>query len=100
MKAIILIIMAGLFSGCAGYRTNRPTDHTMIEMAYFKCDKCRSLEGGIYGKGPFKSLHTPQADKCVHNWQKVSSDEFKALATQWQGVEWNDEIPFWTTEEK
>ena len=98
MKAIILILMAGLLCVCAGCRTNRPPDHMMIEMAFFKCDKCRSLEGGIYGKGPFKSLHTPQAAQCVHNWQKISRDEFKALATQWQGVEWGSEIPFWTKE--
>ena len=96
MKAIIFILMAGLFSVCAGCRTNRPPDHMMIEMAFFKCDKCRSLEGGIYGKGPFKSLHTAKAATCIHSWQKVSRNEFMDLATQWQGVDWSNEIPFWT----
>ena len=100
MKTLLIIMMTGLLVGCSGCRTDRPPEHMMIEMAFFKCEKCKSLEGGIYGKGPFKSLHTPQAQKCVHDWQRIKMEEFKALATKWQGVEWSGEIPFWTTEQK
>lgn len=67
----------------------------MIEMAFFKCEKCQSLEGGIYGKGPFKSMHSLDAKSCVHNWQIVNMVEFKRLGTEWRGVDWTKETPFW-----
>lgn len=70
----------------------------MIEMAFFKCEKCRSLEGGIYGKGPFKSLRSPDAKACVHDWQPIDMVEFKKLGTEWRGVDWTKEIPFWNPE--
>jgi hypothetical protein len=70
----------------------------MIEMAFFKCEKCKSLEGGIYGKGPFQSLHTPTAKTCVHDWRSIDRAEFKFLGTEWQGIDWTKEIPFWSSE--
>jgi hypothetical protein len=90
--------MAVLLSGCIGFQTDRPPDHKMIEMAFFTCEKCRSLEGGIYGKGPFKSYHTTEAGKCIHQWQEITMDEFKALATQRVAIDWSREIPFWRSE--
>jgi len=97
MRRLTIIMMTGLLIGCYGCRTDRPPEHMMIEMAFFKCEKCRSLEGGIYGKDLVRSLHTPQAKRCVHDWQRVSRDEFKTLATEWQGVNWSADIPFWST---
>lgn len=73
-----------------------PPEHKIIEMAFFKCEKCRSLEGGIYGKGPFKSLRSPDAKACVHDWQPIDMAEFKQLGTEWRGVDWAREIPFWS----
>jgi len=70
----------------------------MIEMAFFKCEKCRSLEGGIYGKGPFKSLHALEAKTCVHEWRSIRRAEFKALGTEWLGIDWTKEISFWNSE--
>ena len=67
-----MIVLACLVSGYAGCRRDRPPEHKMIEMAFFKCEQCRSLEGGIYGKGPFKSLHSADAKACVHNWQPIN----------------------------
>ena len=98
MKTLLFTMIAGLLVGCAGCHTNRPPEHMMIEMAYFKCDKCKSLEGGIYRKGPFKSLHSAQAKQCVHEWQRIDKKEFKSLATEWQDVDWSGEIPFWSEE--
>lgn len=99
MRALAVIVLGGLLVGSTGCRTSRPPDHMMVEMAFFKCEKCKSLEGGIYGKGPFRSLHTPEAQKCVHDWQRTSKEEYKALATQWQGVDWSSAIQFWSTED-
>lgn len=90
-----MLMLAAVLTGCAGCKTDRPPKHKMIEMAFFKCEKCRSLEGGIYGKGPFKSLHSPEAKACVHDWKPIDISEFKKLGTQWSGVDWAKEIPFW-----
>lgn len=70
----------------------------MVEMAFFKCEKCRSLEGGIYGKGPFKSFHSPQARTCIHQWQKINLGEFRTLATNWMGCDWTQEGQWWNRE--
>ena len=70
----------------------------MIEKAFFKCENCRSVEGGIYGKGPFKSLHSPEAKTCVHNWQAITIADFKRLGTEWRGTDWTKESPFWNSE--
>lgn len=93
-------MIAGLLIACSGCRTNRPPEHMVIELAFFKCEKCKSLEGGIYGKGPFKSFHATQAQNCVHDWQRIDMKQFKTLATEWQGIDWSSEIPFWSTEQK
>lgn len=98
MKTLTIIALTGLLIGCAGCQTDRPPEHMMIEVAFFKCEKCKSLEGGIYGKGPFKSLHSTQASRCVHEWQRIDREEFKALGTKWSGIDWAAEIPFWSAE--
>ena len=53
-----------------------------ITHEYFVCDKCRSLDGGIYGKGPHKRLRTAAGSRCIHNC-RISS--FRALA---EGMLW------------
>ena len=98
MKTQVIIALVGLLTGCVDLHTNRPPDHKMIEMAFFTCEKCRSLEGGIYGKGPFKSYHTTEARTCIHQWQVITMDEFKALATERAAIDWSREIPFWRSE--
>jgi hypothetical protein len=98
MKRLIMIALACLAAGCAGCRTDRPPDHKMIEMAFFKCEKCHSLEGGIYGKGPFKSLRSPEAKTCVHDWQAIDMAQFKELGSEWRGADWTKEIPFWNSD--
>jgi hypothetical protein len=98
MMKCVMLMLAVVVTGCAGCRTDRAPEHKMIEMAFFKCEKCRSLEGGIYGKGPFKSLHTPEAKACVHEWQAIGMEEFKILGTEWRGLDWTNEIPFWNPE--
>jgi len=96
MKKILVIVVIALVAGCSGSISNRPPQHLMIECAYFKCEKCKSLEGGIYGKGPFKSLHSSGAVKCWHDWQRIDRKEFKILGTAWCGIDWCKEIPFWS----
>jgi hypothetical protein len=76
-------------------RIDEPPPHAMIEQAYYYCNRCDSLEGGNYGKGPFKSLPGKGKTECVHDWKTISHQEFKKLATEKHGVDWSKEIPFW-----
>lgn len=67
----------------------------MIEQAYFKCEKCRSIEGGIYGKGPLIELHSDDARSCVHGWRRIPKSEFRQPGEQWHQADWSDAIDFW-----
>ena len=96
LSGLIFVLTLALFvSGCAS-RHDQPPKTKMIEEAFFSCSKCGSLRGGIFGKGPTKRFQAATASHCVHDWQRVSHDEFKVLATQRFGVEWSKEIPYWS----
>lgn len=97
MKISLLVAwmaVALALTGCKN--TNQPPEHGMIEMAFFKCEQCQSVEGGIYGKGPTKKLHGPKAPECVHNWERITKDDFRGLGAKWSDIDWSKEIPWWT----
>lgn len=100
-KTALLILVVGLFGLGAVLsgqflRRDRPPPHKMIEEAYFVCSKCQSAQGGIYGKGPFKNFRGETASRCVHDWKRVSRDEFKQVAAKVYHQDWTAEIPFWS----
>lgn len=70
---------------------NLPPKHAMIEQAYFKCEKCDSIQGGIYGKGPVKLLDSDKAQTCFHKWQRIDRTEFKKLGIDWFNINWEQE---------
>jgi hypothetical protein len=71
-----------------------PPPHKLIEEAYFKCEQSKSLQGGIFGKGPTRRFG-PQPGGCKANeWQRIAREEFKTLAVQWYAVDWDKDIPF------
>jgi len=82
---VLGILLAGL--GLVGYgywmlrgRYDRPpSQHLMIERAFFKCDRCAGFQGGNYGKGPLEYFPTPPSRKCRHAWVRIPEDEFKKL---------------------
>lgn len=78
---------------------HEPPPHAMIELAYFKCEASRNLEGGIYGKGPFKRFGPERSSCSSSEWKRISRAEFKQLATEWHGQRWHNEIPFWSRED-
>ena len=45
-----------------------------IYAASYECSKCRSLHGGIYGKGPTQVHITDK--QCIHDWQAVYWEDF------------------------
>ena len=86
---LIAIVLVGL---APAYAAEPP--HKSIDHRYWKCNESRSLEGGIYGKGPFKKFGPPGS--CARDaWIELSQSEFMALASEWYGFDWSNEIPFW-----
>jgi hypothetical protein len=94
---VFLLLSTGLIQyvqhAYAGHHEDPP--HKMIEQAYFKCEASRNLEGGNYGKGPFKRFGPKDSLCSEHEWVRISQEEFKTLAEKWYGVNWSKEIPFW-----
>lgn len=45
-----------------------------IYVAYYKCTKCESLCGGIFGKGPTQKKIIDE--ECIHKWNALSKDRF------------------------
>lgn len=88
--AVLSLALAAFMLACSS-----EPKHDLIDGAYFKCESSRSLEGGIYGKGPLLRFG-PQPSSCSSaQWVRITRGEFKVLATQWYGKDWSQEIPFW-----
>src|SRR5215468_10239197 len=88
MRCAKLMLFTFLVVGCSS-----DPPHQLIENTYFKCTESKSLEGGIYGKGPFLRLGPHPAACSSSKWERVSRKEFKALATEWYGKDWCNAIP-------
>jgi hypothetical protein len=66
----------------------------MAEEAYFVCPASRTLQGGIFGKGPIRKFGAQPGDCHSREWLRISRQEFKAKASEWYGVNWERDIPF------
>lgn len=53
---------------------NQNVWHGGIYVGYYECTKCKSLHGGIFGKGPTHKRITDT--QCVHDWQAIHSNDF------------------------
>jgi len=90
MKNLRAIILLAPLTAIAGEHP----PHMAVEEAYFECLASKSLQGGIFGKGPLRKFG-PQPGTCSEKqWQKVSREQFKIRATQWCGTNWERDIPF------
>ena len=89
----VALLALFLAAGCGPY--DRNPEHTRVEQAYHYCPACRSLQGGIYGQGPFKRFSGPERASCRHDGWPLTRSAFEQLATHQYGVTWEDEIPFW-----
>lgn len=70
--------------------------HKMIDTGYHHCPKDNALRGGIWGKGPFKSLGPNPSACAIDEWRLVNRKSFKALAVMHYQVDWSKEIHFWS----
>ena len=90
MKRLIALMLILPMLGVAG---ERPPAR-LAEEAYFECPTSRSLQGGIFGKGPVRTFGPSPAGCSENEWQRISREDFKARATQLYGKNWEAEIPF------
>lgn len=93
-----VLVSSFMFSSALIAGEHEAPSHKMIEQAFSKCEASRSLEGGIYGKGPFKRFG-PKESLCSENeWIRITQKEFKRLAIQWHGYDWSNDknMPFWS----
>jgi hypothetical protein len=84
-------------------KANKPTPHPIIGTSYYCCDKCLSLEGGMWGKtakGTLKKYSGSYKKECIHEWREISKEEFKSLATKYYSVDWSKEHWFWRAKKK
>jgi hypothetical protein len=97
-RAILLAAITAVVALCVGCRPDRPPSHRSVECAFFYCAKCDSLDGGIYGKGPVKSLRSATAERCRHEWGRLSREQFKELSKDNFGIDWSKESPWWSSQ--
>jgi hypothetical protein len=91
----IFVLVFVMLPGWPFSRKDRSPPTGVIDHAYFYCEKCDSLIGGVFGKGPVKHFDGPNKRKCVHTWKKITKTEFKALSGKLYGVDWANEHDWW-----
>jgi hypothetical protein len=90
-RLVFALLIAPSFAGAG----DRPP-HRMIEEAYFVCEPSRSLQGGIFGKGPLRAFGPLPGGCSATEWRRLTRDEFKSRATEWYAKDWGTEIPFFS----
>ena len=93
--ASALLALVAIVAADQAFAASRPPDAPMIGEAYYKCDRPRLLEGGIYGKGPFHRFGANDVKGDCPRWVRISKEDFKSLAAQWFSHEWKSDLPFW-----
>lgn len=88
---LLILLFTG---GCVG--PGRPPHAFLPPIAeeYHRCEKCGSLNGGIYGKGPLASFEATGAASCWHRWHQISKAEFQKQAKENFADEWSKTSPF------
>ena len=80
----------------------QPPSFGKYEEKYYVCRDQKLLEGGIFNKGPKKKF--PENNNklwCYQDeWEEIDKNTFKELASDWYGVNWEDDIPFWSASNK
>ena len=94
---LILLIIILFFTFIWWQSLKQPPAFGLIVEKYYVCKEHRILEGGIFGKGPTRKFSKTNGKSwCSRNeWEEIDRKTFKKLATEWYGVDWSDEIPYW-----
>ncbi|MCF6324610.1 MAG: hypothetical protein L3J89_09855 [Gammaproteobacteria bacterium] len=75
----------------------QPPFRPVMSENYFVCREHKILEGGMSIKGP-KRKYTQNTGKTwcwTSEWEEIDRKTFKNLATEWYGVDWSEETPYW-----
>lgn len=86
-----LLSMLVLVSGVGCMRPGRSPHAGLfppIVQEYHQCSTCRSLHGGIYGKGPILYLKAEGAEACHHAWQLIPRESFQRMAAEGFPDQW------------
>ena len=91
-RVLLALTVTLLFlSSCVSQRDRAPERDGYVVHAYHYCEKCRSLQGGVYEKGPFKAFPGENKKNCIHEWQEISRERFFQRATERYDVDWSKE---------
>lgn len=76
---VLWVVCALLVSGCMNVPP-RPRGNldNILNQHYYECPKCRSLDGGYYGKGSVSSWRSERGKQCRHRWRKTGAADFDA----------------------
>ena len=88
------VAIAPFLCSCASKLDRPPELDYIIGQGYHYCEKCGSLQGGIYGKGPTRRFAGAGKESCIHEWQEITRERFKQLGTELHDCDWSQEIPF------
>lgn len=96
MRFALLPTVAVVLAGCSLLPDRPPKRDGFCVYAFYACEKCGSVEGGISQKGPYKRFSGPGRGWCRHEWTEIPRSRFEELATERYGVDWSaDPMPFW-----
>lgn len=95
MKSLtwVLVALLLLTTGCIGPGRHPHGFLPPIAEEYYVCEKCGSLHGGIYGKGPLASFESSGGAQCWHRWHQITKGEFQAKAKDGYPSQWEKAIP-------
>ena len=93
-RPFLLLLLPFLAGGCLGPGRHPHAFLPPIAEKYYACDKCSSLHGGIYGKGPLASFETKEAAGCWHRWHQISKADFQKKAEDAFPTEWSKASPY------
>ena len=88
---LAFLITFPLLSSCASKRDRAPERAGYVVHAYHYCEKCQSLQGGIYEKGPFRTFPGENKKDCIHEWQECKR-RFDTVARGGAGVRLRDSV--------
>lgn len=96
--AVVIAVMITVLLALLWWTSlKQPPAHALIIEKYYVCQTHKGLHGGIFGKGPTKKFFPSSAREWCWRWEweEVTAEEFKKLASEWYGVNWSEESDWW-----
>ncbi|QDT46002.1 hypothetical protein Pan258_00190 [Symmachiella dynata] len=91
---LTIVAITPFLCSCASKLDRPPEFQRPFGEEFQYCEKCGSLKGGSVAKGPIKEFAGAGKESCIHEWQEITPERFKQLATELHGCDWSQEAPF------